>query len=151
MAKRTIRRRLRKSRTIRKVMRGCNGRSRGRGRRGGAKVEGEAGMRQATTFSTGGQMTNAISIELQQQAGQAQSDANAQKVGPADDSIKSNMGGSITTTTPTGVEGFNGSYRSSPAQVGGGRGSYRRGGAKTRHHKRKLRYKKSIARKSRHA
>ena len=147
MAKRTIRRRLRKSRTIRKVMRGCNGRSRGRGRRGGAKVEGEAGMRQANTFSTGGQMTNAINIQMQQQAGQAQSDANAQKVGPADDSTKSNMGGSITTE-PFGVGG---AIHSNPAQVGGGRGSYRRGGAKTRHHKRKLRYKKSIARKSRHA
>ena len=147
MAKRTIRRRLRKSRTIRKVMRGCNGRS--RGRRGRAKVGGEAGMRQATTFSTGGQMTNAISIELQQQAGQAKSDANAQVVGPPHAPIKSNMVGGVTTTTPTGVEGFNGSFRSSPAQVGG-RGSYRRGGAKTRHHKRKLRYKKSIARKSRH-
>lgn len=143
MAKRTIRRRLRKSRTIRKVMRGCNGRS--RGRRGRAKVGGEAGMRQATTFSTGGQMTNAISIELQQQAGQAKSDANAQVVGPPPAPIKSNMVGGVTTE-PFGVGG---AIHSSPAQVGG-RGSYRRGGAKTRHHKRKLRYKKSIARKSRH-
>ena len=136
MAKRTIRRRLRKSRTIRKVMRGCNGRS--RGRRGRAKVGGKAGMVQATTSSTGGSMTNTINIEMQKAAMQAQSDANAQQAGSPPAPIKSNMVGGVTTTTPT------------PTQVGG-RGSYRRGSAKTRHHKRKLRYKKSIARKSRHA
>jgi hypothetical protein len=147
MAKRTIRRRLRKSRTIRKVMRGCNGRS--RGRRGRAKVGGEAGMVQATTSSSAGPMQNAINIEMQKAAMQADADAKAQQVGPPPTPIKSIMGGAVTTTTPTGVEEFNGSFHSSPAQVGG-RGSYRRGGAKTRHHKRKLRYKKSIARKSRH-
>jgi len=145
MAKRTIRRRLRKSRTIRKVMRGCNGRS--RGRRGRAKVGGKAGMVQATTSSTGGSMTNTINIEMQKAAMQAQSDANAQQAGSPPAPIKSNMVGGVTTTEPFGVGG---AIHSRPPQFGG-RGSYRRGSAKTRHHKRKLRYKKSIARKSRHA
>ena len=148
MAKRTIRRRLRKSRTIRKVMRGCNGRS--RGRRGRAKVGGDAGMVQATTFSGAGPIQNSINIQMQQEAGQAQSDANAQQAGSPPAPIKSNMVGGVTTTTTKEPFGVGGVIRSNPTQVGG-RGSYRRGSAKTRHHKRKLRYKKSIARKSRHA
>jgi hypothetical protein len=148
MAKRTIRRRLRKSRTIRKVMRGCNGRS--RGRRGRAKIGGEAGMVQATTFSGAGTTTNANNIAMQKAAMQAGADAKAQQVGPPEAPIKSNMVGGVTTTTTKEPFGVGDAIHSNPAQVGG-RGSYRRGVAKTRHHKRKLRYKKSIARKSRHA
>jgi hypothetical protein len=121
MAKRTIRRRLRKNRTIRKVMRGCN---RKRVRVGGqpAKVEAAqyAGASpQANQNLAGG--TKAL-LDAQQDAG------NLPPAAPAP--MKSNMvGAGVSVTTK----------------------SAQQGGARTRHHKRKLRYKKSIARKSRRA
>jgi hypothetical protein len=120
MAKRTIRRRVRKNRTIRKVMRGCNRR---RMRVGGepAKVEAPqyAGASPQSNANLAGG-TKAL-LDAQQAAGNSPPPVPKQ-------SVQSNMvAGSVTTT---------------PAQ---------QGGARTRHHKRKLRYKKSIARKSRRA
>ena len=142
MAKRTIRKRMRKSRTIRKVMRGCNRRRHGRGKVGGAtealQVDGSGG--------------NEALAALQVEAQQASADAKAQTPPPVPTQIESNMaGGKVTTTAQPDVSSkepfaVGGNIFSTPAQVGGG---YRRGRARTRHQKRKLRYKKSVARKSR--
>lgn len=115
MAKRTIRRRLRKNKTIRKVMRGCNGRR--------MRVGGEPATIEAPQYSNSSPEANANLATGTQHLLQAQQYAgNVPPPIPAP--IKSNM---------------------APVPVKQG------GGAKTRHHKRKLRYKKSIARKSRHA
>lgn len=145
MAKRTIRRRLRKNRTIRKVMRGCNGR-RGRGKVGGAT--------EAVQYSGSGSGANGPLVVLQAGTQQAIADAKAQTPPAIPPQVTSNqMAGSVSSsssTTPV-VEPFSGGNFSSPystynSQVGG---SHHRGRSKTRHHKRKLRYKKSVARKSR--
>lgn len=120
MVKRTIRRRLRKSRTIRKVMRGCN-RRRSRVKVGGTA---EVGKVQAVQYSGASPQANqnlaggtAILLEAQQNAGNSPP--------PPPEPIKSSM---------------------APAPV-----KSQQGGSRTRHHRRRLRYKKSIARKSRHA
>ena len=146
MAKRTIRRRMRKSRTIRKVMRGCNGRrgrGRGRGKRGG---DAPPGAKEALQYPGSG--ANAPLAVLQAEAWQADADAKAQTPPSVPSPIESNMVDGETTTTSAKVEpfGVGSNISSKPAQVGGG---YRRGRARTRHHKRKLKYKKSVARKSR--
>ena len=113
MAKRTIRRRMRKNRTIRKVMRGCN-RRRGRSR---AKVGGAA----------------AGKIEAAQYAG-ASPQANANLVGGISNLAEAQQAaGNLPPPSPA------------PATS-----SFMQGGARTRHHRRRLRYKKSMARKSRH-
>ena len=118
MAKRTIRRRLRKNKTIRKVMRGCNGR---RMKMGGATI-------QAAQYSGASPQSNQNLAGATQHLLQARQHAENMPP-PIPDQIKSTaVGGNITTK---------------PAAQGGG--------ARTRHHRRKLRYKKSIARKSRHA
>jgi hypothetical protein len=109
MAKRTIRRRARKNRTIRKVMRGCNRRI----MKGGVQVHQYSGA------SSG---ANANIASGTQQLLQAQQ--NAGNVAPP---IPTPRVSSIAPTTSM------------------------QGGARTRHHKRRLRYKKSMARKSRHA
>jgi len=135
MAKRTIRIRSRKSRTIRKVMRGCNGRGRGRGKRGG---------REAVQYAGASPAANANLAAMQ--AGTAQANQAAGNSPPSPPKpIESNMGGgqAITTSAPSGVGG---NVSSTYVQVGG---SHHRRRSKTRHHKRKLRYKKSVARKSR--
>jgi hypothetical protein len=149
MAKRTIRRRMRKSRTIRKVMRGCNGRGRGRGRgkRGG---QAPPGTIQGTTF--GDSSSNSTNVALQGGFLEAKQAA-GNTPGPAPPEVKPSMFGVETTTTPaldppTKVEpfGVGGNISSTYSQVGGSR---RYGRARTRHQKRKLKYKKSVARKSR--
>ena len=146
MAKRTIRRRLRKNRTIRKVMRGCNGRrGRGRGKRGG---DAPPGAKEALQYSGSG--ANGTLVVLQAGTQQAISDADAQTPPAIPAPVMSNqMAGSVSSSTPV-VEPFSGGTFSSTystyGQVGG---SHHRGRSKTRHHKRKLRYKKSVARKSR--
>ena len=118
MAKRTIRRRVRKSRTIRKVMRGCNG-SRGRRGRSRAKVGGAA----------------AGKIEAAQYAG-ASPDANQNLAGGTAALLQAQQAaGNTPPEAPL-----------KPIQP-----SFMQGGARTRHHRRRLRYKKSMARKSRHA
>ena len=115
MAKRTIRRRMRKNRTIRKVMRGCNGR---RGRRHSrAKVGGAAGK-----------------IEAAQYAG-ASPEANA------------NLAGGISNLAQAQQAAGNSPPPPPPPIMS----SFMQGGTRTRHHRRRLRYKKSMARKSRHA
>ena len=113
MAKRTIRRRVRKSKTIRKVMRGCNGR-RGRSR---AKVGGAA----------------AGKIEAAQYAG-ASPQANQNLAGGTSNLLEAQQNAGNSPPAP-------------PAPIK----SSMAGGSRTRHHRRRLRYKKSIARKSRHA
>ena len=144
MAKRTIRRRMRKSRTIRKVMRGCNRRRHGRGKVGGAPVE-------AYQPTNGTSQGNDVLAAMQVEAQQAGADAQAQTPPPVPP-LASNMAGGKVTTTAQPAEpvkepfGVGNNISSTPAQVGGG---YRRGRARTRHQKRKLRYKKSVARKSR--
>jgi hypothetical protein len=120
MAKRTIRRRLRKNKTIRKVMRGCNGR---RMKMGGATI-------QAAQYSGASPQANQNLAGGTQHLLQARQNA-TNVPPPIPEQIKSTaVGGNITT-------------KPAPAAQGGG--------ARTRHHRRKLRYKKSIARKSRHA
>lgn len=141
MAKRTIRRRMRKSRTIRKVMRGCNRRRQGRGKVGGAT--------EAVQYSGSGSGSNdtlaAVQVEKQQADVYAANTPRGDTGTPRDSSIG---GGKVTTTAQPVKEpfGVGGNISSTYAQVGGG---YRRGRARTRHQKRKLRYKKSVARKSR--
>ena len=143
MAKRTIRRRLRKNRTIRKVMRGCNGR-RGRGKVGGAT--------EAVQYPGSGSGANGTLVVLQAETQQANSDAKAQTPPPMPTQMMSNrMAGSVSSSSTPVVEPFSGgnfssTYSTYNSQVGG---SHHRGRSKTRHHKRKLRYKKSVARKSR--
>lgn len=138
MAKRTIRIRSRKSRTIRKVMRGCNGRGRGRGKRGG---------RQAVQYSGASDAANANLAVLQAGTAQASSDANAQTPPPIPAQMMSNqMAGSVSNNPAVEPSGVGGNVSSTYSQVGG---SHHRGRARTRHHKRRLRYKKSVARKSR--
>jgi hypothetical protein len=109
MAKRTIRRRARKNRTIRKVMRGCNRRI----MKGGVQVHQYSG-------ASGGANANIAAgsqhlLQAQQNAG--------------------NVAPPIPTPRVTSIA-------TKPIM---------QGGARTRHHKRRLRYKKSMARKSRHA
>ena len=140
MAKRTIRIRSRKSRTIRKVMRGCNGRGRGRGKRGGG--------REAVQYAGASPAANTNLAAMQ--AGTAQANQAAGNSPPSPpEQIESNMGGGQAITTPapkTEPSGVGGNVSSTYVQVGG---SHQRGRSKTRHQKRKLRYKKSVARKSR--
>lgn len=120
MAKRTIRRRMRKSKTIRKVMRGCNGRRGGHGR-SRAKVGGAA----------------AGTIEAAQYAG-ASPQANQNLAGGTSALLEAKQAaGNIPPAPPAHTR---------PNMVG------MKGGARTRrHHRRRLRYKKSMARKSRRA
>ena len=116
MAKRTIRKRMRKSKTICKVMRGCNGR-RGRYRHSRTKVGGAVGGK----------------IEAAQYAG-ASPQANQNLAGGTSNLLAAQQNaGNLPPTAPAPI-------MSSMA-----------GGARTRHHRRRLRYKKSVARKSRRA
>jgi len=116
MAKRTIRRRVRKNKTIRKVMRGCNRRLRRRHSR--TKVGGAA----------------AGKIEAAQYAG-ASSEANANIASGTAALLQAQQtAGNIPPEPPKLIQS-----------------SFMQGGARTRHHIRRLRYKKSMARKSRHA
>ena len=105
MAKRTIRRRVRNNKTIRKVMRGCNRR---RTKAGGATI-------QAHQYAGAPPAANQNIAALTQHVGQAHVNA-GNKAPPIPPPRQSSMAG----------------------------------GARTRHHKRRLRYKKSMARKSRH-
>ena len=136
MAKRNIRRRVRKNRTIRKVMRGCNRR---RGKRGGGE---------AVQYAGASPMANQNLAAMQAAAQQASADAKAQTPPPIPPIIMLNQVSGSVTTTPAAVEpfGVGSNISSRPAQIGG---SHHHGRAKTRHYKRKLRYKKSVARKSR--
>jgi hypothetical protein len=136
MAKRTIRIRSRKSRTIRKVMRGCNGRGRGRGKRGGG--------REAVQYPNASDAANRNLAVLQAGTAQANQAAGNSPPQPTEQ-IKSNMAGGQATTI-TEPFGVGGNISSTYGQVGG---SHHRRRSKTRHQKRKLRYKKSVARKSR--
>ena len=136
MAKRTIRRRLRKNRTIRKVMRGCNGR-RGRGKRGGGEAY------QASGVSA---QQNQTLAALQAEAQQAGLDAKAQTPPQIPSPMASNQMAGSATNKGQEPFGVGGNVSSTYGQAGG---SHHRGRSKTRHHKRRLRYKKSVARKSR--
>jgi len=106
MVKRTIRRRVRKNKTIRKVMRGCNRR---RMKEGGANI-------QAHQYPGASPDANKNIANGTQHLLQAQQNAG-----------------------------------NTPPPIPSPRVSSMAGGARTRHHKRRLRYKKSMARKSRHA
>ena len=119
MAKRTIRKRMRKNKTIRKVMRGCNGRRRhNRTKVGGTGEVGQVEVHQYQGASVSPQANQNIAggtsnlLQAQQYAGN--------QAPTAPEPTKPNM-------LPM------------------------KGGARTRHHRRRLRYKKSVARKSRHA
>ena len=111
MAKRTIRRRARKNRTIRKVMRGCNRR---RMKKGGA------------TAPPG-------TIQAHQYAG-ASPDANRNIAAGAQHLLQAQQNAGNT-----------------PPPIPATRQLTMVGGTRTRHHRRRLRYKKSMARKSRSA
>ena len=116
MAKRTIRRRVRKNKTIRKVMRGCDRRI----MKGGAQAYQHSGAPAAA---------NANIAAGTQHLLQARVNANNISLPPPANKIPSNQATIPAPTSATGMQG----------------------GARTRHHKRRLRYKKSMARKSRHA
>ena len=126
MAKRTIRRRARKNRTIRKVMRGCNRR---RMKKGGATAP--PGTIQAHTYSTAGKGPNAVNAKLTEHAAGADNIASNTPGPLVVANRQSNMAGGISTNAAN-AKGM-------------------QGGARTRHHRRRLRYKKSMARKSRRA
>ena len=133
MAKRTIRRRARKNRTIRKVMRGCNRR---RMKKGGATAPpGTAppGTIQTHSYSTAGEGPNAVNAKLTQHAAAAHA-LSQNPARPIPPPTQSSMAGGISTN------GAN-----APAAKG------MQGGARTRYRRRRLRYKKSMARKSRRA
>lgn len=123
MAKRTIRKRARKNKTIRKVMRGCDR------RHSRAKV----GGMQAHQYSGASPASNANIKTLTQHAAQANENAKNIPPPPPAHKVVSNQ---ATIPAPANA----------PANARG-----MQGGARTRHHKRRLRYKKSMARKSRHA
>ena len=133
MAKRTIRRRARKNRTIRKVMRGCNRR---RMKKGGATAPpGTApqGRIEVPQDSRATGTSNSVNAELAQHVAAANTIANnpAQPIPPA--------------TQPTMGQGISTNGANAPAAKS------MQGGARTRYHRRRLRYKKSMARKSRRA
>ena len=115
MTKRTIRRRMRKSKTIRKVMRGCNGRLR----------------RRHSRAKSGGQPPK---IEAAQYAG-------------ASDAANANLAGGTAAL----LQAQQAAKNMPPVAPAPTQPSFMQGGARTRHHRRRLRYKKSMARKSRHA
>ena len=125
MAKRTIRRRIRKSKTIRKVMRGCNGR---RGRRG---------RRDRSRTKVGGAAAGTIEP--------------AQYAGASPEANKNLAGGTAAFLEAQQMAGN--SYPAAPAPRASTMAPLtQQGGAITRrHHRRRLRYKKSMARKSRRA
>ena len=128
MAKRTIRRRMRKNRTIRKVMRGCNRR---RMKKGGAPPP--QGTIPVTTYATQSDASKQTHATLTQQV--AQSDALSKNPAPSiPQPTQSTMGPGISNNADN-----------APAAKG------MQGGARTRYHRRRLRYKKSMARKSRRA
>jgi len=122
MAKRTIRRRMRKNRTIRKVMRGCNRR---RMKKGGATIP-------VTTYANQSPESVKTNAALTQHAAAASNNA-TNKPQPVPPPIQSTMGQGISTKA------------ANPPANG------MQGGARTRYHRRRLRYKKSMARKSRRA
>ena len=132
MAKRTIRRRMRKNRTIRKVMRGCNRR---RMKKGGAPPPGAPpqGTIPVTTFATQSDASKQTHATLTQQV--AQSDALSKNPAPT----------TPPPTQPTMGPGISNNAANAPDAKG------MQGGARTRYHRRRLRYKKSMARKSRRA
>lgn len=119
MAKRTIRRRTRKNRTIRKVMRGCNRR---RMKKGGAPP----GTIQAHQYSSASPEANKNLAALTAHTAGAQQNA-GNTPPPIPLPLQSNM-----APVPPPTNGM-------------------QGGARTRHHRRRLRYKKSMSRKSRRA
>ena len=126
MAKRTIRRRARKNRTIRKVMRGCNRR---RMKTGGAPP----GQMEVHQYAGAPPAANKSLAEMQKQTAQSHLNATSQSSVPAiPPPINSSMTGGISTTPAAPAKGM-------------------QGGARTRHHRRRLRYKKSMSRKSRRA
>jgi hypothetical protein len=115
MAKRPIRRRVRKNKTIRKVMIGCNRRLRRRHSR--TKAGGQPSKIEAAQYATASPGANANIASGTAALLQAQQTA-----------------GNIPPEPPKPIQSF-----------------FMQGGARTRHHIRRLRYKKSMARKSRHA
>jgi len=132
MAKRTIRRRARKNRTIRKVMRGCNRR---RMKKGGAT----ATIPVTTYASSTPASTNAITNNTKATADAFELSKNTAPLIPP--ATQPTMGQGISNT-PANAN----ANAPAPATAKG-----MQGGARTRHHRRRLRYKKSMARKSRRA
>jgi len=126
MAKRTIRRRMRKNRTIRKVMRGCNRR---RMKKGGATAP--QGLMEVHQSSTASGTSNSVNAKLAEHAAGASNIASNTPGPLVVANRQSNMAGGISTNAAN-AKGM-------------------QGGARTRHHRRRLRYKKSMARKSRRA
>ena len=136
MAKRTIRRRVRKSKTIRKVMRGCNGRILNKDMKPLHKSMDKAmkklhkSMRRHSRAKVGGQPK----IEAAQYAG-------------ASDAANANLAGGTAAL----LQAQQAAKNMPPVAPKPTQSSFMQGGARTRHHRRRLRYKKSMARKSRRA
>lgn len=143
MAKRTIRRRVRKSKTIRKVMRGCNGRILNKDMKplhksmdkAMKKLHKSMRRRGHSRVKVGG--AAAGTIEAAQYAG-ASPQANQNLAGGTSALLEAKQAaGNIPPVPPAHT-------RSNMVGM--------KGGARTRrHHRRRLRYKKSMARKSRRA
>jgi hypothetical protein len=140
MAKRTIRRRLRKSKTIRKVMIGCNGRILNKDMKPLHKSMDKAMKKLHKSMRRHGRSRAKVGgaaagkIEAAQYAG-ASPQANA----------------NLADGTAALLQAQQAAKNMSPVAPAPTQSSFMQGGARTRHHRRRLRYKKSMARKSRHA
>jgi hypothetical protein len=145
MAKRTIRRRMRKSKTIRKVMRGCNGRILNKDMKPLHKSMDKAMKKLHKSMRRRGRSRAKVggaaagTIEAAQYAG-ASPQANQNLAGGTSALLEAKQAaGNIPLAAPA---------TRAPNMVP----PPQQGGARTRrHHRRRLRYKKSMARKSRRA
>ena len=139
MAKRTIRRRARKNRTIRKVMRGCNGRILNKDMKPLHKSMDKAMKKLHKSMRRGGRSRAKVggappgTIQAHQYAG-ASPDANRNIAAGTQHLLQAQQNAGNT-----------------PPPIPAPRQLTMVGGTRTRHHRRRLRYKKSVARKSRHA
>jgi hypothetical protein len=142
MAKRTIRRRVRKSKTIRKVMRGCNGRILNKDMKPLHKSMDKAMKKLHKSMRRHGRSRAKV-------GGAAAGKIEAAQYAGASPEANQNLAGGTATLLEAQQQAGN----SPPAAPALARSNMvgMKGGARTRHHKRRLRYKKSMARKSRRA
>lgn len=139
MAKRTIRRRMRKNRTIRKVMRGCNRRILNKDMKPLHKSMDKAMKKLHKSMRRRGRSRAKV-------GGAAAGKIEAAQYAGASPQANANLVGGISNL----AEAQQAAGNSPPLPPPPAKPLFMQGGARTRHHRRRLRYKKSMARKSRH-